>query len=253
MNPFSLEGKTIVVSGASSGIGRQCAISSAAMGARVMLLGRNEERLKETYSMMDKKQAHQIFKADLSKPEEVKLLATEILENAGRIDGLLNVAGISSTLLLKSVNEEKLHDMFSANVFSSVYLTKELTKMGHFSKDGGSIVFLSSIMGTFGETGKSVYAMTKGALIAGARSLACELAPKNIRVNVISPGLIITPINENLPHITDMEKLKRLEEMHLLGLGNPKDVANACVYLLSDASKWVTGTNLFVDGGYTVR
>jgi NAD(P)-dependent dehydrogenase (short-subunit alcohol dehydrogenase family) len=125
--------------------------------------------------------------------------------------------------------------------------------MGHFSKDGGSIVFLSSIMGTFGETGKSVYAMTKGALIAGARSLACELAPKNIRVNVISPGLIITPINENLPHITDMEKLKRLEEMHLLGLGNPKDVANACVYLLSDASKWVTGTNLFVDGGYTVR
>jgi NAD(P)-dependent dehydrogenase (short-subunit alcohol dehydrogenase family) len=253
MNPFSLEGKTIVVSGASSGIGRQCAISCANMGATVVLLGRNESRLKETLDMMPRKDTHYTFCVDLTDPEKVGIIAKQILEQAGRIHGLLNVAGISSTILLKSVSEEKMHEMFNNNVYASIYLTKELTRMGHFSKEGGSIVFLSSVMGSFGETGKSLYAMTKGALLAGARSLACEFASKNIRVNVVSPGLIITPINENLPHITDPEKRKKIEEMHLLGLGNPEDVANACVYLLSDASRWVTGTNLFVDGGYTVR
>ena len=108
-------------------------------------------------------------------------------------------------------------------------------------------------MGSYGDIGKSLYAMTKGALQAASKSLACELASKKIRVNSVSPGLIVTPINENLPHIADPQKRKKLEELHLLGLGNTEDVANACVYLLSDASKWVTGINLFVDGGYTAK
>ena len=95
--------------------------------------------------------------------------------------------------------------------------------------------------------------MTKGALLAGARSLACELAPKKIRVNTISPGVVITPINCNLPHISDPEKRKITEQQHLLGLGETTDIANACIYLLSDASKWVTGIDLCVDGGYTAR
>ena len=95
--------------------------------------------------------------------------------------------------------------------------------------------------------------MTKGALVAGMRSLACELAKKNIRVNTVSPGVVVTPINEHLPHIADPEKRKILEEQHLLGLGKPEDVANACIYLLSDASRWVTGINLVIDGGYTAR
>ena len=125
--------------------------------------------------------------------------------------------------------------------------------MGHFAPEGGSIVFFSSIMGSHGETGKSLYAMTKGALQAASKSLACELASKQIRVNSVSPGLIITPINENLPHITDPVKREVLEKMHLLGLGKTEDVANACVYLLSDASRWVTGVNLYVDGGYSAK
>ena len=95
--------------------------------------------------------------------------------------------------------------------------------------------------------------MTKGALYAGAKSLACELARKNIRVNSISPGVIVTPINQNLPHIVDAEQRKQTEALHLLGLGDPNDIANACIYLLSDASRWVTGSNLVVDGGYTTR
>jgi NAD(P)-dependent dehydrogenase (short-subunit alcohol dehydrogenase family) len=142
---------------------------------------------------------------------------------------------------------------FQTNVFAAYNLTKEVCKMGHFAKEGGSIVFISSVMGTVGENGKSLYSMTKGALLSGVRSLACELASKKIRVNSVSPGVIITPINEHMPHIADHEKRAVLESQHLLGLGTTEDVANACIYLLSDASSWVTGTNLFVDGGYTAR
>ncbi len=253
MNPFDLTGKTIVISGASSGIGRQCAIRCAEMGAWVVALGRNEARLSETLGDMVYTDRHCCFVVDLADPEAVKVTVKQIVEKVGRVHGLLNVAGISNTLLLKSVSDDKMDEFFRNNVYSAIHLTKELTRTGNFSIEGGSIVFFSSVMGSYGEVGKTLYSMTKGALQAGARSLACELAAKKIRVNTVSPGLIITPINENLPHITDPEKRKKLEEMHLLGLGQPDDVANACVYLLSDASRWVTGTNLFIDGGYSVR
>lgn len=253
MSPFDLTGKTIVISGASSGIGRQCAITCSIMGARVVALGRNEERLNETMQQLDHPERHCSYTVDLTDASEVAATVTQVVEKVGRIHGLLNVAGISTTLLLKSLSDDKLDEYFKNNVYSAIHLTKELTRMGNFAKEGGSIIFFSSVMGSYGEVGKSLYGMTKGALQAGARSLASELASKKIRVNTVSPGLIITPINENLPHITNPDKRKKLEEMHLLGLGNPEDVANACVYLLSDASRWVTGTNLFVDGGYTVR
>lgn len=252
MNPFSLKGKHIVISGASSGIGQQCAISCAAMGAKVSLLGRNIERLQETFSKMEG-EGHNIFVVDLTIEEDVKTIVKEIVTTLGSIDGLLNVAGISSTLLLRSVSEKKMDEMFKNNVYSAYILTREVCKKSNFSPEGGSIVFFSSIMGSYGDVGKSLYAMTKGALQAGAKSLACELALRNIRVNTISPGLILTPINENMPHITDPVKREKLEDMHLLGLGMTEDVANACIYLLSDASRWVTGINLFVDGGYSAR
>jgi NAD(P)-dependent dehydrogenase (short-subunit alcohol dehydrogenase family) len=252
MNPFSLAGKHIVISGASSGIGRQCAISCAAMGAKLSLLGRNLERLNQTMNSLEGA-GHLLYQIDLSIDQDVKTAVEKIVAENGRIDGLLNVAGVSTTLLLKSVSDKKMDEFFRANVFSAYSLAREVCRMGHFSQNGGSIVFFSSVMGSFGETGKSLYAMTKGALQSGARSLACELAPKQIRVNTISPGAIVTPINEHLAHISDPVKRKELEDMHLLGLGKTEDVANACIYLLSDASRWVTGINLFVDGGYSVK
>lgn len=252
MNPFDLTGKTIVISGASSGIGRQCAITCAAMGAKVSLLGRNMDRLDQTLSKMVGN-GHHMYVVDLTVEEDIKTTVQQIVADNGRICGLLNAAGISGTLLMKSANGKKLDEFFQNNVYSAYLLTREICRMGHFSPEGGSIVFFSSIMGSYGETGKSLYAMTKGALQAATKSLACELAPKNIRVNAVSPGLIITPINENLPHITDQDKREVLEKMHLLGLGKTEDVANACVYLLSDASRWVTGVNLYVDGGYSAK
>lgn len=250
-NPFTLTGKKIVVTGASSGIGRQCAIDFSKMGATVILLARNEERLAETFSRLEGS-GHQVIVADLTDFDTLPSLAESIGEKVGKVDGLVNCAGISTTLPLKLITPAKLDEFFRTNVYSAIELSKEISKKKHMN-DGGSIVFLSSVMGVVGESGKSLYSMTKGALLSAARSLACEFAKRRIRFNCISPGAILTPINENLPHMTDPEKRKLLEEKHLFGLGSPEDVAYACIYLLSDASKWVTGQNLIVDGGYTVR
>lgn len=253
MTPFDLTGKVICVTGASSGIGRQCAISCSEMGATVVLIARNEERLQETCAQMRFSEKHLIVPLDLTDYQKVEVAVKQIVEKAGRVQGILHCTGISATLPLKLVTTTLMEEYFRTNVFSAYNLTRELCKMGHFAKDGGSIVFFSSVMGMVGENGKSLYGMTKGALLSGARSLACELAKKKIRVNTISPGAIITPINKDLPHMADPEKRANLEAQHLLGLGRVEDVANACVYLLSDASRWVTGTNLCVDGGYTAR
>lgn len=253
MMPFDLTNKIICITGASSGIGRQCAISCSQMGATVILIARNQDRLLETLSEMSNPEKHLIKCIDLTDYSKVTSVVKEIVEEKGRIHGVLHCAGISTTLPLKLVTQEKLEEFFHANVFSAYNLTREICKFGNFAKEGGSIVFFSSVMGKVGENGKSLYSMTKGALVAGARSLACELAKKQIRVNTISPGVVITPINQNLPHITDPEKRKILENQHLLGLGSCIDVANACIYLLSDASRWVTGIDLCVDGGYTAR
>lgn len=253
MNLFRLTEKVIIITGASSGIGRQCAITCSKFGAKVALLGRNEERLKETLSYMDNAELHVICSIDLTNVENVPNVIKDIVSKLGRVDGLINCAGISTTLPLKMMTEEKILDFFSTNVFSSFNITKEVVRLANFSKDGGSVIFLSSIMALVGESGKCLYSATKGALLSGAKSLACELAKRKIRVNTISPGAIETDINKNLPHMADPEKRAALEAHHLLGLGKTDDIANACVYLLSDASRWVTGTNLVVDGGYTAK
>ena len=251
-NPFTLEGKNILITGASSGIGRQCAISCSQMEAKVILIARNEERLKETLAMMEG-EGHYMAVLDLTDYNQAEIVVKEIVKKVGRIDGVLHCAGISTTLPLKLIDIEKMEKFFHANVFSAYNLSKEVCKVGHFSKEGGSIVFFSSVMGIVGENGKSLYSMTKGALLSATRSLACELAKKNIRVNSISPGIVITPINKDLPHISDPEKRSLLERKHLLGLGETEDIANTCIFLLSNASRWITGQNIVVDGGYTAH
>lgn len=253
MSPFDLTGKVVLISGASSGIGRKCAIECSKFGANVILSGRNENRLNETLNQMccDAGNNHIVMACDLTDYEKVGELVAQAVKDIGRIDGILHCAGISTTLPLRAVSVGKLNEYFSANVYSAYNLTREACKVGNFSRNGGSIVFFSSVMAHVGEVGKSIYAMTKGALSAGVKSLACELAKKNIHVNSISPGVVVTPINQNLPHIADPERRQKLEAKHLLGLGQTEDIANACIFLLSDASRWITGTDLCVDGGYS--
>lgn len=252
-NPFSLEGKVVVISGAASGIARQCAISCSKMGARLILLDLNEEGLKETMDMVERPSEHYWATVNLLEYDKVSEIIKDAVAKVGRINGLLNCAGISTTNLFKLTKPQELDKFFHVNVYTGYFLTQEVCKMGNLSKEGGSIVFFSSVAGNLGEVGKSTYGMTKAALLNLAKHLACELARKNVRVNSISPGAICTPINMNLPHMKDPEKRAALEAQHLLGLGETTDVANACIYLLSDASRWVTGTNLFVDGGYSVK
>lgn len=252
-NPFSLENKVIIVTGASSGIGAQCAIDCSKMGAKVVLVARNEERLQHTLSQMDG-EGHLLLPFDLSVSDGLKEAIKGVVEKVGKINGVVNCAGISSVTPLKLVTDELLDQFFHTNVYSAINLSREVTRVGNFDKEGGcSIIFFASIMGICGDKCKTVYSATKGALISAARSMACELAKNKIRVNVVSPGAIETPINAKLPHMADPELRKELEEKHLLGLGECSDISNACIYLLSDASRWITGQNLVIDGGYSCK
>ena len=251
-NPFSLEGKNIIITGASSGLGRQCAIDCSRMGARIVAIGRNTERLQGTMGQLAGTN-HVSYLFDLTDFEGMSSLVSNIAQDIGRIDGLVNCAGISNTLPLKMFTKEKLDDFFQTNVYSSILLSKEICRSSRINPLGGSIIFLSSVMGCVGDIGKALYGMTKGALLSAAHSLACEYAPRNIRFNCISPGVIRTPINENQPYMLDKDLREKIEKKHLLGFGKPSDISSAAIYLLSDASRWITGQNLIVDGGYTIR
>lgn len=241
-----------MITGASSGIGRQCAIDCSRMGATVVLVGRNGDRLKETLGQMSGT-SHIMYSVDLTDSEAVKKMVTEVVPKVGRLEGLVNCAGISGVFPLKLMSEERILDFLRANVVSSIELTREVLKKKHFHPEGGSVIFFSSVMGVVGDKGKSLYGLTKGALIAAARALACEFADRKVRVNAISPGAILTPINANAPYMQDAEARTALESKHLLGLGETTDISYGVIYLLSDASRWVTGQNLVIDGGYTAQ
>lgn len=251
--PFGLKGKKVIVTGASSGIGRQCAIACSKIGARVAIIGRAPERLEETLSLMDSPDKHILCAVDLLEYDQIKEAIKGIVKKIGKIDGLVNCAGISTTLPLNALSPEKMKHFFSTNVIGPLNLTKHVVKTAHFSETGGCIIFISSVMGVAGENGKTLYSMTKGALISAVKSMAIELANKNIRVNAISPGVVESPMSKGAVYSRDEESLNKIKSLHPLGLGQPDDVANACVFLLSDAGRWITGTNLILDGGYLAR
>jgi NAD(P)-dependent dehydrogenase (short-subunit alcohol dehydrogenase family) len=252
-NPFSLEEKLILVTGASSGIGRQCAISCSQMGAKVILFGRDESRLKDTLDLTANPEGNRFYAIDLLEYDRIKETIDDIVTNRGRIDGLINCAGVSTTLPLNAISTDKMDSFFNTNVIGGINLTKHVIKPSNFAETGGSILFVSSVMGVVGENGKTLYSMTKGALIAAVKSMSLELAKRNIRVNAISPGVVETPMSEKAMYSRNEESLKRIKGIHPLDLGQPEDVANAAIFLLSNASKWITGTNLIVDGGYLAR
>lgn len=250
-NPFSLLGKYIVITGASSGIGRQCAITANALGAFVILIGRSKERLQETGNELANKN-YIVFATDITAYEETTTGLENLLKDL-KIDGIVHAAGISTTLPLRNITPEKLQPFFETNVFAAINITKLLTKVKFASPQGMSIVFIASVMGIVGELGKTTYSLTKGAVVAGTKSLALELAGKKIRVNCVLPGVVETPMSATAVYAQNAEAYDKIKSYHPLGLGNPEDVANACAFLVSDAARWITGTNLIVDGGYTAR
>ena len=248
---FNLKNKTVLITGASSGIGRSCAIECSKAGATVLAFGRNEDRLQETLSSLEVE--GRAISVDLNETEAVDEVMKSLESEGLNIDGVIHSAGISTTLPLRMISPEKIKPLFELNVSSAIYLTKWVTRKKFVPPGGSSVIFLSSVMGSVGESGKTIYSMTKGAVLAASRSMAVELASKKVRVNCISPGVVETPMSDNAIYSRNEEARSKIESLHPLGLGVPEDVAHAAVNLLSDASKWVTGTNLFVDGGYTAR
>lgn len=245
-NPFSLEGKTILVTGASSGIGKATAIECSKMGAVVIALGRNKDRLEETLSQL-KTQGSQSFLLDLTNGEEVKLLLNQL----PKIDGVVNAAGVASTTLFQFATPEKMRGIFDVNFFAPVEFTRLLLKKKLINK-GGSIVFISSIDGPVNvHVGNSTYSATKSALASISRGMAVELAAKGIRVNYLMPGQTETPLIHG-DSITQ-EQLEQDKKNYPLGrYGRPEEIAYGAIYFLSDASTFTTGTGLIIDGGFTV-
>lgn len=245
-DPFSLEGKTILVTGASSGIGKATAIECSKLGARVIALGRNEERLKETMSLMESEGCESHI-ADLTNMEDVD----RVISSLPKLDGVVNAAGIASTILFQFATPEKMRNMFETNFFAPVEFTRLLLKKKLVNK-GGSIVFFSSVDGPINaHIGNSTYCATKGAIASIARGLAVELASKGIRVNYLMPGQTETPLIHG-ESITQ-EQLELDKKNYPLGrYGRPEEVAYGAIYFLSDASSFTTGAGLVIDGGFTI-
>lgn len=244
-NPFTLEGKTILVTGASSGIGRGVAIDLSKMGAKVILNARNEERLNETFSSLEGN-GHQQIIADLCNENELDLL----IQNIPQVDGAVFCAGIIKTLPVRNIKDNAIEEIFNANILSDIKLSSRLLKKKKLNQ-GASIVMISSVSTFSVKVGNSLYSATKGAMNSFAKAMALELAPQKIRVNCIQPGFVPTNILEN--HGLGEDALKWYAERHPLGFGTPTDIANACIYLLSDAARWVTGSIFTIDGGNTLQ
>lgn len=245
-NPFSLGGKSVLITGASSGIGKATAIECSKMGATVIISGRNEVRLKETFDLLVGK-GHEMIIGDLTKDTDVVALC----EKVDNLDGLVHCAGISGHKLFSYLKKEEIDQMFAINYYSPLKISQTMVKSKKISK-GGSIVFITSTSGILSSyIGGSLYSSTKGAVNGLIKGIALELAPKRIRVNSVMPSMVETPIM-NGGDITNEQFESDKNRYPLKRYGKPEEVAYAVIYLLSDASAWVTGTNLLIDGGRSI-
>ncbi len=244
-NPFSLSGRRVLVTGASSGIGRQIAISCAEMGAAVVLTGRDAGRLEATAASLPG-EGHLPVAADLQNQDDLARVAAA----AGELHGVVHAAGIAKLVPFRMINQKHLEEVFAINVNAPLLLTRALLAKKCIAA-GGSIVFIGSVGSHIGPVATSVYSASKAALLGAMRSLAQEVVKQKIRANVIAPGYIRTPMLDQLGAAGAM--LDSLIDYAPLGLGEPEDVANAAVFYLSDASRWMTRTFFIIDGGMTVQ
>lgn len=247
----AFEGRHVLVTGASSGIGRAVATHLARHGARVCLVARNEERLRVAADGLDG-EGHQTLSIDLSQVEAVGDAITAAAKSWGAFDAAFHSAGTSLLFPAKLLKDAQLDSMFAANVRGAFGVAKACAKKAVLA-DGGSLLFMSSVAGRRGRSGMSVYSAAKAAVDGMVRSLAAELAGRGVRVNSISAGAVETEMHESLVTSLNDAGVEEYRNLHMLGFGTTDDIAHAALFLLSPASRWITGSIIPVDGGYTAK
>jgi NAD(P)-dependent dehydrogenase (short-subunit alcohol dehydrogenase family) len=250
-SPYSLEGKIILVTGASSGIGRVISRILDQSGARLILMGRNLEELTKTLESLDSNKEHLLALFDLKDLHEIKKWMNEFtFKHSIKLDGAVHSAGIQYTLPLRINDIDHYEEIIRINFKAGVALLQSMLNK-KYANSTFSFIFISSVMGSVGEAGITAYAASKGAINSFVKSAALELAPRKARVNAIAPGFVVSEMSDDLFEKLTEEQRRKIIAKHPLGIGSSEDVAYGVVYLLSEAAKWITGTVLTVDGGYT--
>ena len=251
--PFiDFQGKKVIVTGASSGIGRSVSIELGRFGAEVILIGRDKNRLDETAAKIANPNVYNLI-LDLNNFSEIKPKIQSLSQKIGRIYGLCNAAGIVETRPLSSCKTSHLQALLNINLIAGIEVARVVSRRDVMEEEGGAILFISSIYGKVGVPGQIGYSASKGAISSAARAMAIELAKRKIRVNILLPGLVTTKMSEDALSILSEQQAKKIAEKHPLGTGTPEDVARTAAFLLAPQNAWFTGTEIVIDGGYTAQ
>ena len=250
---FGFEGKRILVTGASSGLGKAIAIELSRHGAVLILVGRNREALEDTRAELTASPEHDILELDLRDQHQINPRTREAAQRGGPIYGFCHSAGVVDTRPLQAASRESIQAILDVNLLAGLELARAVSRRDVLEPNGGSLLFISSIYALIGMPGETGYSASKGAVISAVRTLAVELARRRIRVNALSPGFVRTAMTERALSKLSREQSEAIIAAHPLGMGTPEDVARAAAFLLAPVNGWITGTNLVIDGGFTAR
>lgn len=251
VNPLDMTGRTMVVTGASSGIGRETAVLLSQLGCHVILVGRDRSRLEASQTMLEGT-GHRVEPYDLSALDDIPIWLKRLANETGPLAGLVHCAGLQLTLPVRQVMAAQVGKLLDINLTAGLMLAKGF-RQKHVHATPGSLVFVSSIMGLVGAVGRSIYCASKCALVGMTKSLALELAADGLRVNCVAPAFVETAMFQEMKNLMGAEQIALIESSHPLGIGQPRDVAHAIAFMLADTGRWITGTTLVVDGGYTAK